>query len=96
MGENVPELVFGNARNDRLEDVWKGAPALQEIREGLPHRLTGICAECLLKGTCLGHCIASNYYQSKDLWKPFWYCEQAQKAGLFPQGRLISNKIKNL
>jgi SynChlorMet cassette radical SAM/SPASM protein ScmF len=92
IGENVPTLVFGNARNDKLEEVWNRSAVLQELREGLPSRLEGICADCVMKGRCLGKCIAQNYYRSKDLWKPFWFCEEAQKAGIFPQSRLISNK----
>ncbi len=90
IGENVPSLVFGHARNDKLEEVWNGSAVLQELREGLPSRLEGICRECIMKGRCLGKCIAQNYYRSKDLWKPFWFCEEAQKAGIFPQSRLVS------
>lgn len=33
-------------------------------------------------------CIAQNYYRSKNLWAPFWYCDQAQRLGLFPKSRI--------
>jgi SynChlorMet cassette radical SAM/SPASM protein ScmF len=69
IGETVPELVFGHASNDPLADVWKDNSILREIREGLPRRLGGICGDCLMKGVCLGSCIAHNYYRSRDLWR---------------------------
>lgn len=88
IGESVSELVFGHAANDRLEDVWHGNRVLREIREGLPHRLEGLCSECLMNGICLGNCIAQNYYRAKSLWAPYWYCEQAHSRDLFPTERL--------
>ena len=88
IGETVPELVFGHAKDDLLKDVWENTPVLNELREGLPERLNGICADCLMKGTCLGYCVAQNYYSVGNLWGPLWYCEEARKAGLFPEARL--------
>ncbi len=88
IGETVPELVFGHAAADRLKDIWDNTPVLQELREGLPARLKGICGECLIKSHCLGSCIAQNYYLSKSLWAPFWFCEEANRQGLFPETRL--------
>ncbi len=87
IGETVPELVFGHALKDSLTDVWRCNPVLREIREGLPRRLGGICGECLMKGVCLGSCIAQNYYRSRDLWAANWYCEEAHREGLFPESR---------
>jgi SynChlorMet cassette radical SAM/SPASM protein ScmF len=90
IGETVPDLVFGHAVSDSLEDVWNSNPVLGEIREGLPDRLEGICADCILKGICFGSCIAQNYYISKNLWAPNWYCEEAHRIGEFPETRLRS------
>jgi SynChlorMet cassette radical SAM/SPASM protein ScmF len=87
IGEQVPDFIFGHAAKDRLEDVWRETPMLKEIREGLPARLEGICGTCLMRRFCLGSCIAQNYYTHKSLWAPFWYCDQAQRAGLFPGSR---------
>ena len=87
IGEQVPELIFGHAAKDRLEDVWKENPILREIREGLPARLEGICGACIMKRMCLGSCIAQNYYTHKSLWAPFWFCDQAQQAGVCPAAR---------
>ena len=88
IGESVSELVFGHASKDRLEQVWKDTSVLNELREGFASKLEGICAECLLKGICLATCVAQNYYDSKSLWSPNWYCEEARRAGLFPETRL--------
>jgi SynChlorMet cassette radical SAM/SPASM protein ScmF len=87
IGENIPELVFGHAGQDSLAELWGTHPVLQEIREGLPARLSGICQACLVRGCCLGYCLAQNYYKGKDLWSPFWFCEEAEAAGLFPASR---------
>ena len=89
----MPELIFGHAARDRLEDVWSNTPVLLELREGLPGRLKGICSDCVMKSFCLGSCIAQNYYRLKDLWAPFWYCEEAQNRGVFPETRKIPPKL---
>jgi SynChlorMet cassette radical SAM/SPASM protein ScmF len=93
IGETVAELTFGHAAKDRLEDVWNNTPVLMELREGLPHRFEGICGDCLMKGRCLGSCIAQNYYRSKDIWAPFWYCEEAQRKGIFPKPRILPKAL---
>jgi SynChlorMet cassette radical SAM/SPASM protein ScmF len=87
IGANIPELVFGHASQDSLADVWQTHPMLQEIREGLPRRLGGICRDCLLNRLCLGFCLAQNYFHSQDLWTPYWFCQQAEATGLFPGSR---------
>jgi len=90
IGETVPELIFGNAATDSLEEVWNKTRVLKELRQGLPENLGGICKECIMKRVCLGNCIAMNYAGSKNLWAPFWYCQEAWKAGLFPTSRMRS------
>lgn len=87
IGEQIPELVFGAVGSDPLETVWRDAPVLNAIRAGLPDKLGGVCANCLMKERCLGMCVAQNYYRSGDLLAPFWFCELAEKAGLFPASR---------
>lgn len=93
IGETTPELVFGHAAKDRLKDIWGNNHVLQELREGLPDRLEGLCRECLMKNRCLGSCVAQNYYRAKSLWAPFWFCEEAEKLGIFPETRL-REKVK--
>ena len=88
IGEQVPDLVFGEVGKDRLEQIWKEHQVLRALREGLPERLEGVCARCLMKHRCLGSCVAQNYYSTASLWAPFWFCEEAEKIGLFPASRL--------
>lgn len=89
IGESVADLVFGHAGEDRLEAVWRTSPVLRELRAGLPGRLEGVCARCLMKHVCLGSCIAQNYYISGNLWSSNWFCEEAKARGVFPESRLI-------
>lgn len=93
IGETVPELVFGHASTDRLEDVWSNTSLLLELREGFPHRFEGICSECLMLGKCLGSCVAQNYYRSKNIWAPNQYCQEAYNQGLFPETRIPPNTL---
>jgi SynChlorMet cassette radical SAM/SPASM protein ScmF len=94
MGEAVPELVFGHATTDSLENIWDETPVLLELREGLPKRLQGICGDCLMKKLCLGSCVAQNYYRREIIWAPFWFCEEAQKLGLFPESRTSPEAVQ--
>ncbi len=88
IGEVVPELVFGDAKTDSLRDIWENSPILNDIRESIPDKLEGICGSCIMKKACLGNCIALNYYRSRNLFSPHWYCEEAHKAGYFPETRI--------
>ena len=90
IGTTVPELIFGQATKDRLADVWQKNPVINELREGLPERLGGICSDCSMKTLCKGSCIAQNYATSRSLWAPYWYCEEARKQGLFPETRIMA------
>jgi radical SAM protein with 4Fe4S-binding SPASM domain len=88
IGEQVPDLIFGEVGKDLLEEVWRDNAILKSLREGLPGRLEGVCGRCLMKERCLGSCVAQNYYSKGSLWAPYWFCEQAEQAGLFPASRL--------
>jgi SynChlorMet cassette radical SAM/SPASM protein ScmF len=90
IGEHVPELVFGKAGRDNLAELWEGHPMLNALREGMPSRMEGVCGSCLMKGMCLGSCVAQNYYRSRNLFAPFWFCEAAETQGLFPESRRAS------
>ena len=89
IGETVPEFVFGHVPANPLKDVWDKSPVLLELREGLPQRFEGICGDCLMKGMCLGNCVAQNYYRGRSIWAPYWFCEEAYKQGLFPETRVL-------
>jgi len=95
IGTTVPELTFGHAAKDTLSDVWQNAPVLNRLREGLPGRLQRVCGECIMKGMCMGNCIAQNYYRDRDLWAGYWYCEEAKARGLFPPSRINPGLHRN-
>lgn len=88
VGKAVPALVYGHAERDALADVWNHAPGLLELREGIPNRLEGVCSRCVMRARCFGSCVANNVQRSGSLFAPFWYCEAAEEAGLFPTSRL--------
>lgn len=90
IGEHIPDLTFGVVGKDALDEVWNTHPQLVAIRDGLPGNLQGVCASCLMKQACRGACLAQNYYRTGSLWGPFWFCEEAEKAGLFPPSRMSS------
>jgi len=89
IGETTPDLVLGSHPRDSLAAVWRDAPVLGAVRKGIPRNLKGICGECALNRLCLGNCVAQNYCRSSDLLAPFWFCEEAEKQGLFPESRRI-------
>lgn len=89
IGTSLAEMHFGRAGEDSLESVWKDNAMLNTIRYDLPGKFTGICTRCLMKTQCLGACVAQNYYRTRDIHAPFWYCEEAEKKGLFPETRMI-------
>lgn len=88
IGKHTPDLVFGAVETTDLAQIWREHPTLQALRQGLPDRLDGICRDCLMQAQCLGSCVAQNYYRTGQFWAPFWFCEQADQAGLFPKTRL--------
>ncbi len=89
IGVHVPEMVFGRVGRDALQDIWRSHRVLAQIRKGVPGELKGVCGQCIMRTACLGSCIAQNYYRSRDLFAPFWLCEEALAAGLFPRERLV-------
>ncbi|MDZ7695735.1 MAG: SynChlorMet cassette radical SAM/SPASM protein ScmF [Deltaproteobacteria bacterium] len=95
IGEQVPDLVFGAVGKESLEEVWRENAVLNVLREGLPERLEGVCSRCLMKWRCLGSCVAQNYYSKGSLWAPYWFCEQAEEAGLFPASRLSTRPAQS-
>ncbi|MBN2357886.1 MAG: SynChlorMet cassette radical SAM/SPASM protein ScmF [Deltaproteobacteria bacterium] len=94
IGEHIPELVFGQIEADPLARVWRDNEVLRTLRAGLPDRLEGVCADCLMRHRCLGSCVAQNFYEHKNLFAPFWFCERACKDGIFPQSRLAGRRAQ--
>jgi SynChlorMet cassette radical SAM/SPASM protein ScmF len=93
VGSLAPELVFGQVGINSLEQIWNEHPLLLHLREGIPHRLAGVCERCVMKTTCMGNCIVQNYINSGSFWGPFWFCEAAERACLFPASRLKENSV---
>ena len=88
IGYHVKDLVFGLAGKDCLEQIWKENEVLNSLRSGIPDKLEGICSKCLMNSACLGSCIAQNFYRTKNIWAPFWFCDMAYSEGLFPKTRI--------
>ncbi|MBU8902515.1 MAG: SynChlorMet cassette radical SAM/SPASM protein ScmF [Victivallales bacterium] len=88
IGENVPEMIFGDVKKDKLADIWNNNNLLDEIRNGLPEKLEGVCGDCVMKTMCLGECIANNYFVHHNLFGSYWFCEAALKMKIFPISRL--------
>jgi SynChlorMet cassette radical SAM/SPASM protein ScmF len=88
IGVDIPELIYGRLGVDQVKEVWINNATLKSMRDDIPGRFEGICADCIFKNQCLGACVAENYHQSRQLTAPFWFCQQAYEANLFPLGRL--------
>ncbi len=93
IGSQVPELVFGDANTSSLEDIWAQNSILNELREGIPRRIKGICSKCIFKKRCFGLCMAQNYYSNNELWGSHWFCEEAYKEGRFPSTRYYEKPL---
>ena len=84
-------LILGNAGDTRLAEIWQSHPLLAALRSGMSDRLSGVCEHCLVKSACLGRCPIENLQRTGSFWGPYWFCEAAERAGLFPAGRLVNN-----
>jgi SynChlorMet cassette radical SAM/SPASM protein ScmF len=88
IGQELKELILGDGRKDRIQDIWQKSPLLWNIRNQIPTQLRGVCKICIFKNRCLGHCVAQSYYSEKSFTSPFWVCQKAYERGLFPKTRL--------
>jgi SynChlorMet cassette radical SAM/SPASM protein ScmF len=89
IGNLKEELRFGNIRNTSLAEIWEKTEILRFIRKSIPAKLGGICGRCLIKGTCMGKCIANTYYTTGSFTSGNLFCEEVYQLGLFPQQRLL-------
>jgi len=88
IGTQEKDLIYGRLGVDNIADVWISNTSLLKLRDLIPKHLEGICRQCIFKNRCLGSCVAQNYYSEKRLTAPFWFCNRANKAGMFPSPRL--------
>lgn len=91
LGEALPGLSLGRVGEGLLSEIWASHPTLQSLRAGLPGLLQGVCARCTVKSTCLGDCVIENKLCTGSFWSPGWFCEAAERVGLFPAGKLVEN-----
>jgi radical SAM protein with 4Fe4S-binding SPASM domain len=91
LSQKLPGMALGNAGEASLAEIWAGHPTLQLLRAGLPNRLQGVCERCTMKQSCMGSCVIENKLRTGSFWGPGWFCEAAERVGLFPAGRLIEN-----
>lgn len=87
IGITVERMVYGHIGGDSLRDVWCHSPGLAALRELVPYKMEGICAECIHRLTCLGFCVAHNFHRTGCLNGPYQLCDEAEASGLFPPSR---------
>ncbi|MBN1492833.1 MAG: radical SAM protein [Candidatus Omnitrophica bacterium] len=85
IGASTPELLLGTIHERSLKEIWHDSAILKTLRSDLPSKLQGICGECMFKNFCLGKCRAEAFYSHGDLLAPFYFCEEADRLGLFPE-----------
>jgi SynChlorMet cassette radical SAM/SPASM protein ScmF len=90
IGQTADELRMGNLSQDAISDVWENDPTLVELRQSLPGKLKGICSRCIFKFQCLGACRANAFAVSKDLYAPYFLCQQLYESGGFPESRCLT------
>jgi SynChlorMet cassette radical SAM/SPASM protein ScmF len=91
IGSQEPELCFGRLGEDSIFDIWTSNPFLINFRKNIPDKFEGICGECIFRTRCLGSCVAHNYHLYKRITAPFWICQKADEAGIFPTSRKKRN-----
>ncbi len=89
IGNVRKDLNLGNIRHTTLSDIWNNNKIVNQIRNNIPDNLEGICKRCMFKQSCLGKCVADNYYKTDNLFSGNIFCEEAYQRGLFPLSRLI-------
>lgn len=88
IGIQEKELVYGQLGKDDVEEVWINNPALLQMRSIIVSSLIeGVCKNCIHQKLCKGNCLAQNYFSSKQLTAPFWFCQMADENNLFPLTR---------
>jgi len=87
IGVTVPQLIYGHIETDSLHDVWCNSIGLVQLREQVPAKLEGICAQCIHRDLCLGVCVANNFHSTGKLNAPYQFCHTADRLSLFPDSR---------
>jgi len=92
IGTHFKSLRFGSIGETSIREVWNNSRFLAYIRKSIPHKLKGVCGNCIYKSYCMGKCRADAYCQTGDILAPYPFCEEAEKLGLFPSDAYIKRK----
>lgn len=87
IGQTIDELRMGNLYQDSIVEIWQSNRILLDLRNSLPRHLKGICGDCLFRFQCLGACRANAYALNKDLYAPYFLCQESYDSGRFPVSR---------
>jgi len=83
------EMSWGQYPEVSVREAWNNSPVFRKIRESVPYGLTGICARCIHRDTCIGRCVANNLETGGSITSPDILCQRAWENGLFPRSRLL-------
>jgi len=89
IGQTIDELRMGNLYEDSIVEIWQTHRILMNLRSSLPRQLKGVCGDCLFRFQCLGACRANAYALNKDLYAPYFLCQESYDSGLFPASRTV-------
>lgn len=70
----VEQFILGNARTDRLDEVWEHSPVFEFFRNTTVDDIA-ICKDCSAKYLCCGGCRGDAYLTSGDLRGPCSECD---------------------
>ena len=93
IGQAFDQLRMGNIHQDSIKDIWLNNAILNDLRDSLPGELKGICGQCIFKFQCLGSCRANAYALDRDLYAPYFLCQESYRSGLFPSSRYVNEII---
>ncbi|MBN1832485.1 MAG: radical SAM protein [Deltaproteobacteria bacterium] len=89
IGQTMDELRMGNLYQDSIVEIWQNHRILMDLRDSLPRQLKGVCGNCLFRFQCLGACRANAYALNKDLYAPYFLCQESYESGRFPVSRIV-------
>ena len=76
---HMRECIIGNIRRNTIEEVWREAAVLQDLRN--PELLKGACRNCQFKIVCNGGCHGAAYDIMGDYLMPDPFCWIANPDG---------------
>ena len=88
----LTDARFGSYPAASMAEIWGGSETLRQFRVDVPARLTGVCARCILRSSCLGYCRALAYLECGTFRAPNPFCQEALECGLFPPTRLLGEE----